>query len=345
MSRTIFSGITGATILVATTMLGNAAWACDSTSSCEPIFPPFEPILPPLPKGPAAATQFSALSQGPAAVTRGVVAQAGGVAATQAQSGLSLETNTTASTRGTKSKGVNTWIEFTGFAVNGNDLRQTATGFQLGGDVHVTPNLALGLSIGHDQINSDAGGFDLSGDLTFLQPYAAYVSGPMRTEASLIYGRGDFEQVSLGGTGQADTTLIAATVSGAYDMALSTGQTLSPMASLSYGEEESEGTGGTLAGAGKDTTSFGRASVGARLSTAFDAGTAFVGLHADYDYSNGDTDLVAGFDDDTGFAGRIELGVNAAITQRLSLRTSMSVGGLGTGTKDVAAGLTLNMKF
>ncbi|WP_170831435.1 autotransporter outer membrane beta-barrel domain-containing protein [Jannaschia faecimaris] len=293
--------------------------------------------------GPNTATQLSALSQGSAALSRGVVIQAGSVAATQANEGLAGDT--TASSRGTNPTGVNTWVEFTGFVTNGNDLRQTATGFQLGGDMHVMSNLTLGLSIGHSEVNSDTTGFDLSGDLTFVQPYLAYVNGPMRAEASLIYGRGDFEQISLGGTGTADSTVVAATLSGAYDLALSTGQTLSPMASLSYGEEESKGIGGTLAGAGTETTNFGRASVGARLSTNFDMGTAFVGLHADYDYANGDTNVIAGFNDDTGLAGRVELGVNAAITDRLDLRTNMSVGGLGTSTKDVAAGLTLSMSF
>ncbi|WP_170831420.1 autotransporter outer membrane beta-barrel domain-containing protein [Jannaschia faecimaris] len=295
---------------------------------------------------PAVAAQLSALSQGSASLSRGIVIMAGEVAATKANDGLSTGTSTTtASSRGTDPTAINTWVKFTGFVVNGNDLRQTATGFQLGGDMHVMSNLALGLSIGHSEVNSNAGGFDLSGDLTFIQPYLAYVNGPMRAEASLIYGRGDFEQVSLGGTGTADTTLVAATLSGAYDYVLAEGHTLSPMASLSYGKEESKGTGGTLAGAGTETTTFGRASIGARYTRAFDIGTAFVGAHADYDYSNGDANLIAGFDDDTGLAGRVELGVNAAITDRLNLRTNMSVGGLGTSTKDVAAGLTLSMSF
>ena len=211
--------------------------------------------------------------------------------------------------------------------------------------MHITPDLALGLSIGHDQINSNAGGFDLSGELTFVQPYLAYTSGQMRAEASMIYGRGDFEQVSAGGTGDADTTVVAATVSGAYDFPMDGGSTLSPMASLSFGEEESEGTGGTLAGTGTETTTFGRASIGARYSTAFDTGTAFVGFHADYDYTSGDTNVIAGFDDDTGLAGRMALGLNTAVTDRLNLKTNMSVGGLGTATKDVSAGLTLSMRF
>jgi hypothetical protein len=296
------------------------------------------------------ASAEDALALGTSSLARGTVVHAGGVAATRAQLSFVRDRDaeaieTTGSTRGAQATGVNTWVELTGFVINGNDLRQSATGFQLGGDIHVTPNVALGLSVGHNEVNSTAGGFDLSGDLTFIQPYAAYVSGQLRAEASLIYGRGDFDQVSLAGAGSADSSLIAATLSGAYDMVLSTGQTFSPIAALSYGEEEVDGTGGTLAGTGSDTTSFGRASIGARLITPFETGSAFVGLHADYDYSSGDTDLIAGFDDDTGLAGRLELGVDADVTDRLELRATMSVGGLGRATRDVAAGVVFGLTF
>lgn len=291
------------------------------------------------------ASAEDALALGTSSLARGIVVQAGGVAATRAQ--LSFVKDRYAETIETtdSTHGVNTWVELTGFVINGNDLRQSATGFQLGGDIHVTPNVALGLSVGHNEVNSTAGGFDLSGDLTFVQPYAAYTSGQLRAEASLIYGRGDFDQVSLAGAGTADSSLIAATFSGAYDMVLPTGQTFSPIAALSFGEEDVDGTGGTLAGTGSGTTSFGRASLGARLITPFETGSAFLGLHADYDYSNGDTDLIAGFDDDTGLAGRLELGVDADVTDRLELRATMSVGGLGRATRDVAAGVVFGLTF
>ncbi len=293
-----------------------------------------------------AATRTAALSQATVFLSRGIVSQAGGVAAAQANRGRAGgATRTTASSRGETRRPVHTWIEFTRFAADGDDLRQHATGFQLGGDVHVTPQLALGLSIGHNRVGSSLAGFDLSGDLTFVQPYAAFARGPMRGEVSLIYGRGAFDQTSADGNGSSRIRLMAATLSGAYDISMKGGWTVSPMVSLSHGAQESRGTGGTLAGADTKRTTFGRASVGTRLTMPLETGTVFAGLHADYDYGNGDSEPIAGFVDDTGPSGRVELGISTIITDRLDLRASVTTGGLGTRRRDTTASLRFGITF
>lgn len=297
--------------------------------------------------GPSVGDQLNALSQANAGIWRGVVSQAASIAARQARAGRSdAGISPTVSTSGTSNKmPVNTWFEFTGFIIDGKDIRQTAAGFQLGADVDVAPNMALGLSIGYDKVNSVAGGFDVSGDLTFLQPYLSYSQGPLSVEGSLIYGRGDYEQRSAGGVGSADAKVLGAAISGAYDFALEGGLVISPMMALSFGEETTKGKGGVLAGAGSTTTTFGRASVGTRLTKTISKGTAFVGLFADYDYSNGTTVVIASLDDKTGMSGRFEIGADIALTDKIDFRSNISVGGLGTGTKDVAAGLTFYMSF
>ncbi|MFO6463643.1 hypothetical protein ACK8OR_04560 [Jannaschia sp. KMU-145] len=296
--------------------------------------------------GPSVPVQLAAADAAFATLARRFVVQAGGVARSNAGVGLD-RTNplTFASTRGVSGTPVHSWIEFTGFAARGSDIDQSATGFQLGADIEIAPNMVAGLSIGTTDLSSVQGGFDISGDLQFVQPYLAMRSGAYRGEASLIWGRGDFDQVTAGGLGTGDTELYALTLSGAYDMAMGDGDILSPMASLSIGREEVEGTGGTLAGAGTSKTTFGTLSVGARYTSQMEMGTGFVGLHADYDYAEADTALVAGFEDGGELSARIEFGADVNLTDGLSLRMNADFGGIGTGTDEIAGGLKLVYRF
>lgn len=265
------------------------------------------------------------------------------------QAGRSLTENagggtTTRSTRGTGTGGgANTWIEVTGFAADGDNTRQSAVGFQLGGDIAVTPSLALGLSVGHSTLSDRRGALSIDGDLTFLQPYLAYSIGAFRGEASLFYGRGDIDQT--GPVGGADTRLIAASVTGAYDIALSNGSTLSPMGALSYGEARVEGRSGALAGAGDTTGTFGEASLGARYTTPFDTGRAYVGLHLDYAFGDDVAAGVVGLQGGDDLSGRIELGVDARIADRIDLRVNGSYGGIGGDAREVSANIQMLYRF
>jgi hypothetical protein len=240
---------------------------------------------------------------------------------------------------------INSWFEVTGYALNGDDMQQTARGFQLGADINVMPNLAVGLSFGRSEMKSHTTDFDVDGVLSFVQPYLGYVNGPLRLDASLFYGAGTFEQKTEFHSGEADATLSAATVMGAYDKVLSDNTTLTAMAALTYGSEELKGASGSLADAETEIVDFGQASIGARYTATTETGLVYAGLHAEYDYGDQDMTVLSGFDDDEGWGGRAEIGAEFLIYDRFEVDFNMSVGGIGKSTTDVESGLMVSMIF
>jgi hypothetical protein len=240
-----------------------------------------------------------------------------------------------------------TWAQITGFDSEADDGPGSinGTGFQIGADVAVGTDMVAGLSLGYSDINSTDGTFSQDGSMTYLQPYFAYRSGQWQGNASLIFGQGDYDQTSESGSGTGETELFAFTFEGGYDMAMQNGLIVTPMLGLIAGNEDVEGTGGTLAGAGSDSYDFSQASLGARLTSRKPAGMYFAGLHADYLDQEAGTVLTSEFLSENGWSGRIELGGSTDLQGNLGLSTSVDISGIGGSAQTLSGGLRVALKF
>ncbi|MBF9035588.1 autotransporter domain-containing protein [Rhodobacterales bacterium HKCCE2091] len=236
-----------------------------------------------------------------------------------------------------------TWVEVTGFHASDDaaDRSYRGAGLQIGADAEVAPGVIAGLSIGAQDISSSVGAVSQDGTLVFLQPYVGYRNGPISGEATLVYGRGDFDQD--GGAGEGETELYALTLSGGYDFAFA-GATITPSIGLAIGREEVEGTGGVLAGTG-ETVEFGELSLGARYTRGFAGGSYFAGIYADYLHTDADTALVSDLLVDDGWTGRIELGGTMELDGGISLDTAVEFGGLGGDLHQVSGALRATFRF
>ena len=240
-----------------------------------------------------------------------------------------------------------TWIEVTGFRADDDSLNRdySGRGLQIGADLAVSGDMVVGLSVGVQDIDVSGGAYTHDGTLRFMQPYLAYTAGAWSGEASLMLGWGEFSQNVSGITGTGDTELRALSFTGRYDVALSDTMTITPTLGLTRGEEETTGTGGSLAGTGSVSVQFTEVSLGARLTRVTGSGAFFAGLHADWLDTSSDTQLVADVLSDDGWTGRIEFGGSVAMNNGFELDTSISVAGLGGDMRSTTASLNVGIRF
>jgi hypothetical protein len=242
---------------------------------------------------------------------------------------------------------VYTWAEVTGFrsdTFGSGDGTLEGGGLQIGADVALGPDMVAGVSLGYTNVTASDAGTSSEGGYTYFQPYLAYRSGNWGGTASLMYGRGSFDQTSAGGDGSADVTIAALTFEGGYDHALSDRLTLTPTLGLLHGREETEGASGTLAGTTGDVT-FSQLSLGGRLTQSGANGSFFTGLHADYLTQEASSILAGELLGDEGWTGRIELGAESALSSGLGLSTSVELRGLGGDFRTVSGGLRVAFTF
>lgn len=241
---------------------------------------------------------------------------------------------------------VYTWVELNGFYASDDatNRRFRGTGLQIGADVEIANNVILGFSIGADDISNSIGSASQEGTLVFAQPYLGYRSGAWAGEATLLYGQGEYDQDHMGFTGKGDTTLKAITFSGGYDIDYA-GAIITPTIGFALGRDEIEGTSGFLAGAGKERIDFEELSLGARYTRGFEGGTYFVGLHADYLNTDGDTRLVSDLLVDDGWTGRLELGGIFDLDDGMRFEASVEFKGLGGDLQQTSGALRLAYRF
>ena len=238
-----------------------------------------------------------------------------------------------------------TWAELTGFRSDDFGTgtgRLSGGGLQIGADVAVGPDMVAGLSLGHTKVSSSDAGTTNDGDYTYLQPYFAYRSGAWAGTASLIWGKGAFDQ--NGGAGTADVKMSAVSFEGGYDHALRGGLTLTPPFGLIHGREDTDGTGGTLAGTSSDVT-FTQASIGARLTRDMAQGSLFAGLHADYLTNDSLSVLAQNLLANDGWTGRLEVGGDIAVGNGARLSTTFEVSGLGGDMQTATGALKIGLRF
>jgi hypothetical protein len=240
-----------------------------------------------------------------------------------------------------------TWAQITGFDSEDDDGPGSirGTGFQIGADVALGADMVAGLSLGRSELNASEAGFSQDGTLTYLQPYLAYRAGAWHGNASLIFGQGDYDQTSDGGTGTGETKLFAVTFEAGYDMALREGLTLTPTIGLIAGNEKATGTSGTLAGAGTQTYDFAQASLGARLTSRTATGQLFAGLHADYLDQDAGAVLTSEFLSENGWSGRVEFGASREMQGGFGLATSFDISGIGGSAQTLSGGLRVALQF
>ncbi len=242
---------------------------------------------------------------------------------------------------------VHSWAQVTGFdsSAGSGPGGLTGTGFQVGADLAIGTDMVAGLSLGHASLTATDGTTRQEGGLTYLQPYVAWHPGPWHGHASLIYGRGDYDQTSISGAGAGETDLLAITFEGGFDRPLAPALTLTPTLALVTGRETVTGTSGTLAAAGTHRVDFAQTSLGARLTYLRPAGVVFAGLHADYLTQGTGAVLADGFLSEDGWTGRVEIGGSVDLGPGLGLATSVDLGGLGGAAQTLSGGVQLSLKF
>ncbi|WP_370213462.1 autotransporter outer membrane beta-barrel domain-containing protein [Roseovarius sp.] len=222
------------------------------------------------------------------------------------------------------------WANFNGFIANGSVTDYSGSGVQIGADISVSPNMVLGLSLGHDDLNANTATTSTSGDFTYVQPYLGYRSGAWSGELALLYGQADYKQTSAGGVGRADSDVWALSIAAQRDIALSDMLTFTPMASARYGEEKITGKSGTLAGTGSTTVDYSELSLGARWTRSVRDTLVYTGLHLDYVTTDAPAALAGGGYDPDGLSGRVELGGAFPITANGDLMIGAEMGGIGS---------------
>ena len=222
------------------------------------------------------------------------------------------------------------WVNFNGFIARGSANDYSGSGVQIGADISVSPNMVLGLSLGHDDLNANTATTSTSGDFTYVQPYLGYRSGAWSGELALLYGQADYKQTSAGGVGRADSDVWALSIAAQRDIALSDMLTFTPMASARYGEEKITGKSGTLAGTGSTTVDYSELSLGARWTRSVRDTLVYTGLHLDYVTTDAPAALAGGGYDPDGLSGRVELGGAFPITANGDLMIGAEMGGIGS---------------
>ncbi|MEO0709520.1 MAG: autotransporter domain-containing protein [Pseudomonadota bacterium] len=240
-----------------------------------------------------------------------------------------------------------TWVELTGFAARDDTRDRDISGYglQIGADIAMGPNAVIGLSLGYDEIQSDRPGVSIDGDMLFVQPYLAFRSGPWHGEATVILGRGTFDQEEAGGTGQGETELTATTLELRYDHAVSLAWLLSPSFGFSLGQEEIEGTGGLLAGTAATEVDFAQVSLGLRGTRMTAQSDMFLGAYLDWTEMGSPNSLVAEALMDDGFSARLELGQSLELGNGRLLDSSIELGGLGSDVTSLSGALRVSLRF
>ncbi len=241
------------------------------------------------------------------------------------------------------------WGEFTGLRADhkgGNSQREFfSAGLQIGADVALDDNFVAGLSAGYNDLEERSTNIETEGDFFYVQPYLGYRRGAWSAEASLMYGQADYDQISIGGTGTADSDVWAIGLSVARDFEMSNAIMLTPMASARYGEEDITGKSGTLAGAGSTKVDFSEYSVGARWTRTTQNGMNYIGLHADYVDSSAPQALAGGGFDPEGLSGRVEFGGGVQVTANSNVSMGFQIGGIGSDLPDYAGQVRFGMNF
>jgi len=238
------------------------------------------------------------------------------------------------------------WAEYSAFRASGDaTLDFSGQGIQFGADMAVSDNFVLGLSAGYDDLEASSSVTLTEGEFYFLQPYLGYRRGDWSAEASILYGEADYDTQRAVFQGSADSEVWAVNLSVARDFAMSNSITISPTASVRYGEEEITGKSGVLAGTGSTTVDFGEYSVGARWTRQTQNGMNYVGLHADYVETNAPTALASGAYDPEGLSARVELGGGVRVGPNSTISMGFEAGGIGSDLTDYSGQVRFGMNF
>ncbi|NJS39648.1 MAG: autotransporter outer membrane beta-barrel domain-containing protein [Rhodobacteraceae bacterium] len=305
--------------------------------------------------GPDMAEELASLVAASSGMDRLVVLDAQRVAREMGALSLALRSAVTAEAPSVSTKGaetglvgnVHSWAQLTGLDSRSDQGpgSMAGTGFQIGADLALGADLVAGLSLGHADLSATDGTTRQDGAMTWAQPYAAWNPGAWHGHASLIWGRGSYDQTSASGTGSGETRLLALTLEGGFDHALGGSLVLTPSLGLITGHQTVTGTGGTLSGAGTTRVDFTQSSLGATLTYHRPAGTVFAGLHADYLDQDTGAVLTEGFLSEDGWTGRLAVGGSMTLGSGLGLATSLDLGGLGGAAQTLSGGLQLSLRF
>lgn len=302
---------------------------------------------------PLPATELAQMAEAGVVAGRLATGAAAGLAARQAQASFAIRSAASAPTMSSRGApglvgNLFTWIEASGFdaanSATGSDV--SGSGFQLGVDVQVAPGVLAGLSFGLGNLQARSAGFTQEGTLRFIQPYIARQQEALMLEASLLRGWGSLTQNSAGGSGSADTSLVALTASGRYEYDAWGPTVFAPNLSLTHGRQEVTGTGGTMSGTGTARVTFSEASLGADLSvTGLTWGEPRIGLYVDWLSDGAGRVVPEALLSDTGWSGRVALGLTAMHGQAVGIDAAVDIGGIGSDHRHLRGAVRVDFRF
>ncbi len=100
------------------------------------------------------------------------------------------------SMNGFSTAGFSVWAEIAGGQINadfGGDLDITNFLGQAGVEMALEGPFVFGVGLGGGTTSADATGLSLDGDAYFVQPYVAYIQGPLTAVASFVYTHTDYD--------------------------------------------------------------------------------------------------------------------------------------------------------
>lgn len=241
-----------------------------------------------------------------------------------------------------------TWARMGGGVVNadfGGSLDVSHFAGQVGLEYGFTPTIAVGMGVGGITSKAQTSTDKLDGDGVFLQPYVAYVKGPMTAVASLIYTHTNYDD----STNNIDSgNRYAGSLSLAYAMPVMGGVTAGPFGYVAGGTEKFDVAGGN------DTQDFMVARAGVEVSRTTDllnTGTLHAFAAAGPEYVNANVISTAGpltltnYDNDR-LGGYVKAGFEFTISGTdARLSASATGSGLFTQAPGISGEVGLSIPF
>lgn len=213
---------------------------------------------------------------------------------------------------------------------------------QVGVEMRLIDGLAAGISMGGGTISADTSTASLDGDLVFVRPYAAFLSGPLTVVGSIGYTYTNYDD-STDTINSGDR--FSGALEGSYMVPISDGTNATPFGLLSIGTEKFSGTPG-------DNFDFMVGRAGVELSHDMDllnTGTmhvygSFAGEYVSTNQPNKlGVSLLTNYDDSR-LGGRVEAGFNFTISGT-SAQMFASVHGSGLFTQAPGIGGEVGLKL
>ena len=220
---------------------------------------------------------------------------------------------------------------------------------QIGADVGFGDDIIAGLSFGTGDLYARSADFSFEGTQTLVQPYLSWRQGDWHGDASLTYGKIDYDTITtLLGAAGVEGELMAFSGEIGRDFAIAGQEStyLTPFIGVDVGQVELTATSGTLAGIGLGSkVSFNEFSLGTKLTHNFDGGSFVFGISADNWHTDAPTALFGGTHDTNGWSGSTSFELNTQLNENTTMGAGLEFGGIGTSRVSYTGSVSLAIQF